>query len=299
MIYFCADDYGMNDTVSKHIKECVDKGAINTVSVFPNFDEVDLDGLVKNSDLRISLHLNLVEGKCMANPKEVSLIADENGNIKHTFMGLLKLSLLRRKEFERQIEKEIRAQVVYWKERLPEGRGFCIDSHQHTHMIPAIFKALLKVLKAENIEVRHIRVPAEQLLPFIKAPSLYFTYSAVNLIKQWLLKFLWQINKPLAKKHKLPTALFLGILFSGYMDEQRITKILPRYERLAQKRGCDIEVLFHPGYIDSTVADFGAKNVVFEHFYLSKNRKTEFDSVMRINQTEKALKKEACKNALH
>lgn len=299
MIYFCADDYGMNDTVSKHIKECIDKGAINTVSVFPNFDEIDLDGLVKDSDLRISLHLNLVEGKCMANPKEVSLIADENGNIKHTFMGLLKLSLLRRKEFERQIEKEIRAQVVYWKERLPEGRGFCIDSHQHTHMIPAIFKVLLKVLKEEEIKVRHIRIPAEPLLPFIKKPSLYFTYSAVNLIKQWLLKFLWQLNKPLAKKQKSPTSYFLGILFSGRMDDRRVSEVLKEYIKIAAKQNYDIEVLFHPGYIDKEITDFKDKNVVFEHFYLSENRKIEFDSVMRINQTEKALKKEVCKHALH
>lgn len=284
MVYFCADDYGMNDTVSKHIKECIDAGIINTVSVFPNFDPVDLEKLTKDNDLRLSLHLNLVEGKCMAKPDEVSLIADQDGNIKHTFGGLLKLSVFKRKEFERQIEKEIRAQVVYWKERIPEGRGFCIDSHQHTHMIPAIFKTLLKVLREEEIKVRHIRIPAERLLPFIKKPSLYFTYSAVNIIKQWLLKFLWQLNKPLAKKQKSPTSYFIGILFSGRMDDKRVSEVLKEYKKIAAKQNYDIEVLFHPGYIDKEVTDFKEKNVVFEHFYLSANRKLEYDSVMNFKE---------------
>ncbi len=284
MVYFCADDYGMNDTVSKHIKECVDAGAINTVSIFPNFDSVDLEDLTKDNNLRISLHLNLVEGKCMAKPDEVSLIADQDGNIKHTFGGLLKLGIFKRGEFERQIEKEIKAQVVYWKKRLPEGKGFCIDSHQHTHMIPAVFKTLVKVLREEEIDIRHMRVPAEPLLPFIKKPSIYCTYSVVNLIKQWLLKFLWLINRPQAKKQKIPTAIFLGILFSGRMDDKRVSEILKEYKKLALKRNCDIEVLFHPGYIDKEVTDFKEKNVVFEHFYLSANRKLEFDSVMKLKE---------------
>lgn len=274
----------MNDTVSKHIKECIDAGAINTVSILPNFDSIDLEELTKDNDLRISLHLNLVEGKCMAKPDEVWLIADQKGNIKHTFGGLLKLSIFKRKEFARQIEKEIRAQVVYWNERLPEGRGFCIDSHQHTHMIPAIFKALLKVLREEEIKVRHIRIPAEPLLPFIKKPSLYFTYSAINLIKQWLLKFLWQLNKPLAKKQKSPTSYFLGILFSGRMDDRRVSDVLKEYKKIASKQNYDIEVLFHPGYIDKEITDFKDKNIVFEHFYLSADRKLEFDSVMNLKE---------------
>lgn len=279
MIYFCADDYGLCSSASLRIQKCINEGILNKVSVFPNLDKVDLCSISDDENIRISLHLNLVEGKCMADAEEIDLIADKNGNFKHTFGGLFKLNVFHRKEFEAQVYKEIKAQVLYWKSILPKESDFCVDSHQHTHMIPAVFTALYRVLNEEKINLKYIRIPAEPLMPFVKTPSLYFTYKPVNIIKQWLLKFLWIINKISAKEYQIPTAYFFGILFSGKMDKKRINKILPKYEKLAEKIGADIEVLFHPGYLDKNEVDFENKNIVFKNFYFSENRKTEFNSV--------------------
>ncbi|MBR5479402.1 MAG: ChbG/HpnK family deacetylase [Clostridia bacterium] len=276
MIYVCADDYGLCEDASFHIMQCVEKGAINKVSVFPNFGEVDLGKLPDNT--MISLHLNLVEGKCLANPDEITLLVDENGKFKNTFIGLLKLNLLDGKKFKKQVYTEILAQVKYWKSILPTGTAFCVDSHQHTHMIPGVFEMLILALRNEKIDVKYMRIPAEPTLPFIKTPSLYFTYSGINVIKQWLLKFLWTINKKHTKDFKIPTALFFGILFSGKMDGKRVKKVLPEFIKKAEKERMDIEVLFHPGYVEAD----NLKNTVFDKFYLSDNRKAEFDSVMEL-----------------
>lgn len=284
MIYFCADDFGLCEDASGHILSCIEKEAINKVSVFPNFDNVDISALQSKGSIMICLHLNLVEGKCMAEQDRISLLADKDGNFKHTFGGLLKLSILKRKEFENQAYKEIKAQVLYWKNKLSDGTDFCIDSHQHVHMIPAVFGALMKVLDDEGIIVKYIRIPAEPLSVFIKTPSLYLTYSAVNVIKQWLLKLLWVFNKKKAKAHNLPTSLFFGILFSGRMDEKRVRRLLPKYIKLANKKKRDIEVLFHPGYTKLEGINLKDKNVVFKNFYLSDNRKTEYDSVTNIKE---------------
>lgn len=280
MIYFCADDYGLCESASEHIAQCIDAGKLNKVSVFPNFSPLDLEKNHKN--IRLSLHLNLVEGKCMADAAAIRLIADENGNFKHSFGGLFKLNLLCSKKLSEQAYKEIRAQVLFWKSILPKDVPFCIDSHQHTHMIPAVFRALLRVLKDEKIDLEYMRIPKEPVLPYLKTPSLYFTYSAVNIIKQWLLKILAFLQKNKIKKYNIPTAHFFGILFSGKMDAKRVKRILPKYIKMAEKDGKDIEVLFHPGYIIREKIDFANKNIGFEKFYLSENRKTEFDSVMRI-----------------
>ena len=282
MIYICADDYGLCDSASVHIKQCIDKGALNKISIFPNFKQVDLLKISENKNIRISLHLNLVEGKCIADADKIDLIADKNGNFKHTFGGLLKLNLFHRKKFEKQVYKEIKEQVLLWKSILPENAPFCIDSHQHTHMIPAVFKALIKVLIDEKIQLEYMRIPAEPMLPYIKTPSLYFTYSTINIIKQWLLKFLWLINKNQSKKYKIPTSYFFGILFSGKMDKKRVEKILPKYIKMAEKDARDIEVLFHPGYLEND--DINFENIIFKKFYLSQNRKTEFESVMKISE---------------
>ena len=282
MIYFCADDYGLCESVSGHIQQCINKDKLNKVSVFPNFDKIDLTEISGNKNIRISLHLNLVEGKCMAKAGEIPLIADNSGNFKNQFGGLFKLNLFHPKKLESEAYKEIKAQVTFWKRTLPEGFGFSMDSHQHTHMIPAIFKALIRVLKDEKISLEYLRIPVEPILPYIKTPSLYFTYSPVNIIKQWLLKFLWLINKKHLKDFSIPTAYFLGILFSGKMDKKRVMQILPEYKKTAKKNGMDIEVLFHPGGSEKNNPGLKNKNIVFEKFYLSKNRKTEFDSVMNI-----------------
>lgn len=284
MIYICADDYGLCNETSKHIQNCIDEGALNKVSVFPNFDEVDFRKMANKKSLRISLHLNFVEGKCMADASEIDLIADRNGDFKHTFFGLFKLNLFCAKKLETQVYKEIKAQVLYWKSILPKNSSFLIDSHQHTHMLPAVFRALNKVLDDEKIKITHMRIPAEPIMPYIKTPSLYFTYKPINIIKQWLLKVLWLINKREAKKYNIPTAHFCGILFSGKMDTKRVNKILPKYKKLSEKDGRDIEVLFHPGYIGINGTDLNLRNIVFKDFYLSQNRKTEFDTVMNISE---------------
>lgn len=282
MIYFCADDYGLCESASEHIRQGICDGVLNKVSVFPNFDPVDLTRLLQQKSIRLSLHLNLVEGRCMARAEEIPLLADQRGNFRHTFGGLFRMHLLHKKELEAQLYQEIRAQVLFWKNSLPKGTPFCVDSHQHTHMIPSVFRALLRVIKEENIQVEYLRIPAEPVLPYLKEPSLYVTYRPVNLVKQWLLKGLWLQNQRNLKQQNISTAYFMGILFSGRMDEKRVKRILPHYQRLAEKKGRDVEVLFHPGYLTENQIPGKKQNVVFREFYGSQNRKTEFDSVMNL-----------------
>ena len=283
MIYFCADDYGISRSSNARIEECFKNGVLNKISVLPNGDLSDFNERLLSENIKLSLHLNLVEGCPLSKKEDVSLLVSEKGFFKYSFIGLFFLSLFgNRRLLEKQLYNEIKAQIDFWENKMGEKTPILIDSHQHTHMIPSVFKALVKVLKEENIKVDYLRIPAEPLMPFIKTPSLYFTYSLVNIIKQWLLNLLWLIDKKELKDFNIPTALFFGILFSGEMDQKRVAKILPQYIKLANKTSRDIEVLFHPGYLEENETDFKNKNIVFKDFYLSKNRKTEFDSVMEL-----------------
>lgn len=280
MIYFCADDYGLCESVSDCIRQCVRDGCLNKVSIFPNFEKSDFQKLSERKPVRLSLHLNLVEGLCMADANAIPLLVNRDGSFRHTFGGLLLRNLLCGKKLEAQAYREIKAQVLFWKNLLPPGTPFCIDSHQHTHMIPAIFRAMLRVLHDEGITPDYVRVPAEPILPYLKTPSLWFTYNPVGVIKQWLLGFLWLFDRAPAKKYNIPSAHFFGVLCSGKMDEVRVRKLLPKYINLAKKDGRDIEVLFHPGRAER----WDAKNIVFGRFYRSENRKTEFDAIMKLSE---------------
>lgn len=60
--------------------------------------------------------------------------------------------------------------------------------------------------------------------------------------------------------------------------------MLPKYQKIAEKKGLDIEVLFHPGYLSEPIRGLSENNIVFQNFYYSKKRKTEFDSVMKLSE---------------
>lgn len=293
MIYVCADDYGMTPQSCAKIEECSKYGALNKISILPNSPYAALDFSYSEYGVTRAVHINLVEGKSLIPSHEISLLADEEGVFKHTFLGLLLLSLShKRREFKKQIYAEMKAQITYWQNNIAPNAPIFLDSHQHVHMIPAIFKTLLRVLKEENIKAEYIRIPAEPLMPHIMTPSLYFSYKPANILKHIILSFFKLLNSGAFKKSGLKTAYFMGILFSGDMTSDKIQKILPRYIKLAEKKNADIELLFHPGYAKrGEFKEFRARES-FIKFYLSKQRKKEYNTLMQINlegRTENGL----------
>ena len=281
MVYFCADDYGISHESNNHIEECIKKGALNRISVLPNGDFNDLKERLAVLDAKISLHINLVEGRPLSNPDDIDLIATKDGYFKHSFIGLFFLSLSKkRKELEKQLYKEIKSQIDFWKDYINEDISLSIDSHQHTHMIPLIFKTLLRVIEDENLKVEYLRVPSEPLIPYILTPSLYTSYSLSGIIKQWLLKFCWIFNKGKFKKKKIKTAYFMGVMFSGKMSEENIKKLFPLYSKISKKHNSDIEITLHPGYLKTNQSLIEGCREDFQKFYLSPWRKKEYDALI-------------------
>ena len=151
MVYFCADDYGISKEYNRRIEACVEKGALNKVSVLPNGDIDDFVQKLSGKDVLLTLHLNLVEGYPLSAPEDVSLLIDENGCFKHSFIGLfLKSFSPKRKEFEKQIYKEIQSQLHFWIEKTGD-RTISVDGHQHAYMIPFVFKTLMQVIRDEKL----------------------------------------------------------------------------------------------------------------------------------------------------
>ena len=283
MIYFCADDYGISAYGNSRIEDCLEKGILNKVSVIPNGEITNFKMRLSEYGAKISLHINLVEGHPLSDAEDVDLLVSEDGCFKHSFIGLLIFSLSpKRKEFEKQIYKEIKNQIKFWKSAVSNDISISIDSHQHTHMIPLIFKTLMRVIKDEGLNVENIRIPAEPISPYLFTPSLYFKYNPIGLIKQWLLKILNFLNRKELKKSKIKSSYFMGILFSGKLSEEKIKKILPKYLKLAKKYNKDVEIGLHPGYIKSEEDLIGESRRGFNKFYLSPWRKIEFDTLMNI-----------------
>ena len=278
MIYFCADDYGISKISNTRIEECLKNGVINKISVLPNSDALDFKRRLLGENVKLSLHLNLIEGYPLSKKEDVSLIVSDKGIFKYSFIGLFFLSIFgNRSLLEKQLYNEIKMQIDFWKKEMGEQTPILVDSHQHTHMIPLVFKTLMRVIKEENVEVEYIRIPAEPILPYIKSPSLYFKFRPIGLIKQWLLKFLKFVNRKELKKANIKSALFMGIMFSGQLTEDKINKLLPYYK----KQNENIEIAFHPGYLESGESLIDGFKQNFKKFYFSKWRRIEYDTLLK------------------
>ena len=283
MVYFCADDYGISTEGNRRIETCLKKGVINKVSVLPNGEITNFKERLSGDHATLSLHVNLVEGRPLSNPNDVSLLISDTGCFKYSFVGLLWLSVSRhRKEFEKQVYTEIQSQIRFWKNVMGEKAAVSIDSHQHAYMIPLIFRTFLRVIREEGLTAADIRIPAEPIAPYLFAPSLFFEYSFIGLIKQWLLKMLAFANRKELKKAKIQSSYFMGIMFSGQMNEARLKKILPRYLRLAKKNKRNVEIGFHPGYIENKENMMDGSRKAFGRFYFSPWRKAEYNTLLNL-----------------
>ena len=281
MIYFCADDYGISEDANSRIENCLEKGVLNKISILPNGEISDFKQRLSGGNTTLSLHINLVEGRPLSNPKDVDLLVSKSGYFKYSFIGLFFLSISnKRKEFEKQVYTEIQNQIKFWKKVMGERLNVSIDSHQHTHMIPLIFKTLMRVVKEEGLKLLYLRIPDEPLSPYIYNPSLYFKYHPVGLIKQWLLKTFAFINRKELKKSKIQSAYFMGIMFSGKLNEARIRKLLPHYMKLAKKHNKNIEIGFHPGYIKDGEKLLDGSRQDFRKFYFSPWRNIEHETLI-------------------
>ena len=272
-----ADDYGMTSQSNARIQTCWERGCVNGVSVMVNGNEPLLPA---NSRVPAALHLNLVEGKPLSSAEKIPLLVRKDGYFKHSFFGLLILSLLPLcKELEYQLYLEIEAQLAEFRRLFPNEPELLLDSHQHTHMIPMVFATLLRVVQDCGLRVSYLRVPAEPIGPFLREPSLYHTYQPTNLLKNAVLNFLWCFDRKKFRKSGISTSIFCGILFSGEMDQQRLTKVFRHFMRLAVKRNMDLEFLFHPGAILPGEPFLDPEKTGFCDFYRAPGRQTDGETV--------------------
>lgn len=290
-----ADDYGLTMQTSRDILRCVNAGKLDSISVVPNMEAYDStlvmwqEKLEKEISPKISVHLNFMEGHCCCTDRKLSLLTDEKGYFKISWIDLVKYNYdpVHYQEAKAQLKAEIRSQL--WKVikdyQLLEKGGLRVDSHQHTHMIPIVMRALLEVIREEKIPTEYIRISREAVAPYIQKISFYPTYRPVNLVKVAILNFFSVEDEKRIKKEDLSGMLLCGVFLSGSMDEKRVKELLPQLKKAAEKRGVTLELLFHPGSArkeETEREEFGSADA--NKFYLSDNRRVEYRAVMSLEK---------------
>lgn len=248
-----ADDYGITEKQARAIlalsSACGGSGALSSVSIFANSPAFSAaSGLarpyVSSGKLKMALHLNLVEGAPCADAAAIPLLVNERGTFRNDFVGLLKLSCGgRREELARQLEIEISAQIERFLSEFPQLKDrFRLDSHQHTHAVPAVFRAALAACGQHGVTLEHLRCPVEPVAVHRRAKS---KLDPVNLAKDALISTLWKRNRALMPAG-CATSLFCGVLLSGRMHVVDDALIDAFALEAVRRHASGIEVLFHP-----------------------------------------------------
>ncbi len=298
MVEIHADDYALTVNTSKEMLILMKDGVLDGISVIANnpcHDECKgylLDAIPSLPFLPVmSVHLNLVEGLslsgCMGTSSDSSQVL-----ISETWASLFAASFIPfyRKKMKKALKAEIRSQIDEGKRFIDEcikkadasgvsckQKALRIDSHQHTHMIPLVWSALVEVIGENGYDVEYIRNSKEPWQPFMNCAELAPTYRFANRIKNRLLNLLSGPVDRYYKRMGLRPMYLWGLMMSGRMDKDRVAKLYPSMLERAEADGRDLEILFHPGRMTDDEEYRGIPKKSADDFYLSVGRDIEKD----------------------
>ena len=294
---------------------------MNSPYAIPAYNELVRDAGLSDK-IRAVIHLNFVEGKpcalsvsqasdarsdshasdarsasdettfadSSANHNPLNLLTDSRGMFNCTYGKILKASFLSTKSlrtaYKEQFKIEIAAQLATGS-KLLGTKTLSIDSHQHYHMIPVVYEALMEVVAENDYEIDYLRVPVDPATPIWTTPGLLFKMPPVNFIKWSLLKFLSTRSNSMKKRHFSSISsmhqapIFFGMPFTCQMQKGLVDdRLFKKYLKIAQKSDLDLELMFHPGTVYSSSDLLDSSQLDLVEFYSSQNRQAEKDVIM-------------------
>jgi len=223
-----ADDYGYFPCVSRGIVEAAKANTITATGILANHPELNeqLNWLNEVPQLDLGVHLNLTFNQPLTALMREKLV-HWNGDFPNAY--LMSLMIVTGKLPIKTVREEWCAQI----EACQSKKLVFLNSHEHIHMLPALFPLVQELANAYNIP--HIRLTqAEWIKPF----------TAAGLVRNTLMQTMQTINQ---QRIKTPIPLFLGLSRSGRLDYQTLAHIFSKL-----KAGHSYELMCHPGYFDGS-----------------------------------------------
>ena len=173
----------------------------------------------------VGCHVLLVDGEPLLPAASVTtLLENKNGSFRTNLLPFLSLAA-RGKIDSGEIEAEATAQFKKLQTSGIEISHF--DTHKHTHIFPAVYKALIKAAKACGIKaVRNPFAPVRPLAfaHLVRRPKLWKRYSQVQVLRRYEEGF----RRAVADAGmKTPDGSF-GIVSTGHLDEKLFAAVMPK-----------------------------------------------------------------------
>ena len=269
-----ADDCGLTRQISQDIFACLAHGPLNSVSVIMGGSHTtqSLNQLAAMPNVRVCLHLNILEGRCTAPVSQVRPLVDADGNFQYglgqmlynlaTGAGTRKKALLSaiRNEFEAQIDA-----FASGFSPLRQRGGLHLDGHLHVHTIPALH-GIMRDLMREHPPA-YVRLPREPA----HLPPLPLTQMFVGCLRRALLAHWSKGFAVLLDQADIAHNRFLcGLVSGGSLTAARAEASLAAIQR-QKERAPLVEIMSHPG------GGYAASDACVRHnvFYQSSARLAE------------------------
>ena len=245
-----ADDIGVSRGVTDAILRCVDEGPVDGVSIIANGAAFDytIAALGSRAHVALSVHLNLVEGPPVAPRAALDLLVDAQGLLRWSFLSLCRAHALAAPATRARLEAQVRAELYAQAEKVRDavGRGvpLRLDSHQHLHHIPFVFRIVADLCRdLPAVGMRLVREPF-----FVDTAGLR-RHSLSGFAKRALLNALAARHRPqLAARGIASNDWFVGALLTGRMSPGAVDASLRRISALSGgSRDFSVEIAFHPG----------------------------------------------------
>jgi chitin disaccharide deacetylase len=235
-----ADDFGLTRGINRAILELHQAGAVTSATLMANgpaYDDAVAIALA-NTALGVGCHIVLTDGTPLSHPQRIpTLLGADGKNFRPSLIDFL-IAVLLGKVSEDEIAIEALAQIQQLQRSGIDVTH--IDTHKHTHILPAVARPLLYV--CERTGVGAIRNPFEE--PWSLA------LGASDTLRRFQVRLVHPLRKrfealPQIRNHSiLTTSGTIGISATGRLDRPMLDAILATMPEGLWELVC------HPGYND-------------------------------------------------
>jgi hopanoid biosynthesis associated protein HpnK len=227
-----ADDFGLAEEVNEAIEIAHRYGILSAASLMvagPAAEDA-VRRARRLPNLRLGLHLVLLEEKPVLPSREIPGLVDDTGRMRHDLVHFA-FELARSKRLRAQMRKEIEAQFAAYL-----GTGLRLDHvnvHKHYHLHPVVGRSVIAM--AHRFGARAMRVPLEPLGPIrhVDDKSISTGSLALACCARWLRSQVRHAGL------LAPDAVF-GLAWSGVFTSDRLVGLLRHLPRGL------VEIYMHP-----------------------------------------------------
>jgi chitin disaccharide deacetylase len=242
-----ADDFGLTTGINRAILKAHCDGVVSSATLMANapaFD--DAIHMTKTTPrLSVGCHIVLVDGSPLSDASRITSLTQSAHSSRPRFsdrLGMFFAAALSGRIAPAQVELEVAAQIAKL-----QSVGLAvthIDTHKHTHMIPMVWRSVLRAAKACGVPaLRNPFSPPHFLdLRLLKRrPQLWQRYLQVSLLRGLNRRFRQDVRDATLFT---PDGSF-GLVETGHLDQELFLAALENIPEGTWEFVC------HPGYCDA------------------------------------------------